>query len=78
MFNTFGNDIVNSNTLEMRRNDFIKFNDQVYQIKYMYLNSKVRVDKTQELKDLLGCDIVLRHNDYLFYCVLVPEAEVVE
>jgi hypothetical protein len=62
----------------MRRNDFINFNGSVYQIKYMYLSSKVRVDKTQELKDLLGCDIVLKHNDYLFYCVLVPELEVVE
>jgi hypothetical protein len=64
--------------MEMRKNDFIRFNDNLYIIKYMYLNSKVRVDKTQELKDLLGCDIVLRHNDYLFYCDLIPEAEIVE
>jgi hypothetical protein len=78
LLNTFGINFVNSNTLEMKRNEFIKFNDNLYLIKYIYLVSKIRPDKTQELKDLLRCDIVLRNGDYYYYCTLVPEAEIVE
>ena len=69
--------IVNSNVLEMIRNEFIKFNDNLYLIKEKYHEEKIRIDKVQDLRELLGCDIVLKNNNILYYCDIVPEAEIV-
>jgi hypothetical protein len=62
----------------MRRNDLVKFNDNLYFVKWIYPTYAIRVDKTQELKELLECDIVLRHQEKFLYCELIPEAEIVE
>ena len=62
----------------MIRNEFIRYNDNLYLLVAKYPEGKVRVDKTQELKDILKCDIVLKQNGWLFYCEQIPEAEIVE
>ena len=69
--------IINSNFLEMIRQELIRFNDNLYIVKHKYPQDKVRVDKTQELKDLLKCDIVLKNNGWLFYCEIIPEVETI-
>jgi len=38
---------------------------------------KIRIDKVQELRELLKRDIVLKNNNILYYCNIVSEAEVV-
>jgi hypothetical protein len=61
----------------MIRNEFVKFNDNLYLIIQKYPEDKVRIDKVQELRQLFGCDIVLKNNNILYYCNLIPEAEIV-
>ena len=56
----------------------VKFNDNLYFQKRKYMEDSVKQDKIQDLKELLGCDIVLRKDGYLLYCELIPEAEIVE
>ncbi len=69
--------IVNSNFLEMIRQELIRFNDNLYILKAKYPQERVRIDKTQELKELLECDVVLKQNGWLFYCEQIQEAEIV-
>ena len=61
----------------MIKNEFVKFNDNLYLIIQKYHEDKVRIDKVQELKDVLGCDIVLKNNNVLYYCNLIPELEII-
>lgn len=68
--------IINSNILEMIRQELVRFNDELYLLKAKYPQEKIRVDKTQELKDLLKCDIVLKQNGWLFCCEKIEELEV--
>jgi len=41
----------------MIRQELIRFNDNLYLLKAKYPQDRVRIDKTQELKDLLKCDV---------------------
>ena len=77
MYDTCYNYIVNSNFLEMIRNEFIKFNDNLYILKAKYPQERVRLDKIQELRELLECDVVLKQNGWLFYCEQIQEVEIV-
>jgi hypothetical protein len=61
----------------MIRTEMVKFNDNLYIVKRKFSEETVRVDKVQELRQLLECDIVLKQNGWLFYCELIPEAELV-
>ena len=62
----------------MIRNEIIRFNDNLYLLKAKYSAESVRIDKVQELRELLKCDIVLKQNGFLFYCEQIEEAEIVE
>ena len=68
----------NSNILEMIRQELVRFNDNLYLLKAKYPQERVRIDKTQELKELLKCDVVLKQNGWLFYCEQISEAEIIE
>lgn len=57
--------------------EFIKFNDGLYILKRKFQELSVKPDKIQELKSLLGCDIVLRKDGWLLYCEQIQEAELV-
>jgi hypothetical protein len=61
----------------MIRQELIRFNDNLYLLKAKYPQERVRIDKTQELKDLLKCDVVLKQNGWLFYCEQIAEAEII-
>jgi len=61
----------------MIRNEFIKFNDSLYLIMEKFHEEKIRIDKVQELRELLKRDIVLKNNNILYYCNIVSEAEIV-
>ena len=69
---------INSNFLEMIRQEIIRFNDNLYLLKAKYPQDRVRVDKVQELRELLECDIVLKNNGWLFYGELIPDVEIIE
>jgi len=57
--------------------EFIRFNDGLYILKRKFQELSVKSDKIQELKSLLGCDIVLRKDGWLLYCEQIAEAEIV-
>lgn len=61
----------------MIRQEIIKFNDNLYIVNRKFSEGVVRIDKVQQLRELLECDIVLKQNGWLFYCKLIPEAEVI-
>ncbi|CAB4143745.1 hypothetical protein UFOVP449_265 [uncultured Caudovirales phage] len=62
----------------MIRQEIIRFNDMLYTVKRKFSDQSVRIDKVQELRELLECDIVLKQNGWLFYCQQIAEAEVIE
>jgi hypothetical protein len=57
--------------------ELIRFNDGLYILKRKFQELSVKSDKVQELKSLLGCDIVLRKDGWLLYCEQIAEAEIV-
>ena len=61
----------------MKRKEFIRYNDKLYLIIEIYSEQRVKSDKIQELRELLGCDIVLRKDGLLLYCEQIAEAEVI-
>lgn len=63
--------------MEMKRKEFIRYNDKLYLIVEIYPEQKVKSDKIQQLRELLECDIVLRKDGLLLYCEQIQEAEVV-
>jgi hypothetical protein len=62
----------------MINHQLLNYNGNLYFLKRRYVELSVKPEKIHELKDLLQCDIVLRKDGYLLYCVLIPEAEIVE
>lgn len=61
----------------MKRKEFIRHNDNLYLIIEIHPEQKVKPGKTQELRELLGCDIVLRKDGLLLFCEKIQEAEVI-
>ena len=78
MYVIIGINFINSNFLEMIRQELIRFNDNLYLLKAKYPQERIRIDKIQELRELLKCDVVLKQNGWLFYAEQIPEAEIVE
>ena len=70
-------DFRNTIILEMKRKEFIRHNDNLYLIIEIYTEQRVKPGKTQELRELLGCDIVLRKDGLLLFCEKIQEAEVI-
>jgi hypothetical protein len=70
-------DFRNTNILEMKRKEFIRHNDNLYLIIEIYSEQRVKPGKTQELRELLECDIVLRKDGLLLFCEKIQEAEVI-
>ena len=62
----------------MIRHEMVKFNDNLYFVVRKYPEDIIKTDKIQELRELIGADIVLRQNGWLFYCEQIPEAEIIE
>ena len=57
--------------------EIIPYNDVLYMVEKRYKEATVKENMTNELKEFLGCDLVLRKNGYLFFCTIIKEAEII-
>jgi len=62
----------------MINHQLVNYNGNLYFLKRHFNELLVKPDKIQELRELLKCDIVLRKDDRLWFCELIPEAEIIE
>jgi hypothetical protein len=58
--------------------EFIRYNDKLYDIKRKYPEARVRADKIDDLRQALSCDITLKKEGNLYFCVQIQEAEIVQ
>lgn len=71
-------DSVNTNILEMINHNLVNYNGNLYFIKRRFNELAIKPDKIQELRELIDCQIVLKKDGYLWFCELIPEAEIIE
>jgi hypothetical protein len=57
--------------------EWIRHDDKLFIVERKWPADRIRLDKIQDLREALGCDIVLKNNDWLFYCKRIEEAEIV-
>ena len=62
----------------MINHQLVNYNGTLYFLKRNFNELLVKPDKIQELRELLKCDIVLRKDNFLWFCELIPEAEIIE
>jgi hypothetical protein len=62
----------------MINHQLVNYNGTLYFLKRNFNELLVKPDKIQELRELLKCDIVLRKDGRLWFCELIPEAEIIE
>ena len=60
------------------KREFIRFKDDLYDIVRKYAETKVKVDKIDDLRQSLTCDITLKKDGLLFFCRKIEEAQIVE
>lgn len=58
--------------------EFIKYQENLYDIFRKYSESKVKPDKIDDLRQHLSCDITLKKDGVLFFCKKIQDAEIVE
>ena len=54
--------------------NFVRFNDLILEILYQF--SEATVKNTEGLKTHLQMDMVLRKDGILYFCKIIPEAEI--
>ena len=54
--------------------NFVRFNDLILEILYQF--SEATVKNTEGLKAHLQMDMVLRKDGILYFCKIIPEAEI--
>jgi len=54
---------------------FIRFEDRLVEV--LKVLPGVRIKSVEGIKDLLKCDTVLRKGDFMYFCVSVDEAQIV-
>jgi len=57
------------------KRDFIRFEDRLVEV--LKVLPGVRIKSVEGIKDLLKCDTVLRKGDFMYFCVSVDEAQIV-
>lgn len=57
--------------------EFIRFNDNLYEVIKRYPENKVKTDRIDELRQIFYCDVTLKKDGSLFFCKIVQEAELV-
>ena len=57
------------------KKEFIRFEDRLVEVKKVLPG--VRIKNVNGLKELLECDTVLRKGDFMYFCVSIQEAEIV-
>lgn len=58
--------------------EFIRYQDKLYDIKRKYAETKIKPDKIDDMRQLLGCDITLKKEGMLYFCCQIQDAEIVE
>jgi len=58
--------------------EFIRFKDDLYDVIRKYSETKVKPDRTDDLRQALSCDITLRKDGFLFFCRKIEDAQIVE
>lgn len=61
----------------MRRGELINYNGSLYIVKRVFNEDAIKADKTNELRELLMCDITLKSQGKLLFCEKINEAEIV-
>lgn len=59
----------------MRRGDLINFNNNLYQVKRIFNQNLLGQEYLNDLREYYMCDITLKSNGQLLFCVLIPEIE---
>ena len=59
----------------MRRGDLINFNNNLYQVKRIFNQNLLGQEYLYDLREYYMCDITLKSNGQLLFCVLIPEIE---
>ena len=59
----------------MRRGDLINFNSNLYQVKRIFNQNALGQEYLNELREYYMCNITLKSNGQLLFCVLIPEIE---
>ena len=57
------------------KRDFIRFEDRLVEV--LKVLPGVRIKSVEGIKDLLKWDTVLRKGDFMYFCVTVDEAQIV-
>lgn len=57
--------------------EFIRFNDNLYEVIKRYSENRVKPDKIDELRQIFYCDATLKKDGSLFFCKIIQEAELV-
>jgi hypothetical protein len=60
------------------RREFIRYQDNMYDVIRKYTESKVKSDKTDDLRQHLSCDVTLRRDGMLYFCRKIEEAQIIE
>jgi hypothetical protein len=62
----------------MINHQLVNYNGNLYFLKRHFNELLIKPDRIQDLRELLKCDIVLRKDNHLWFCELIPEAEIIE
>jgi hypothetical protein len=59
----------------LKRN-FIRFNDNLLEVIRYF--RKYRINDIEAVKQYYNCTVVLQKNGFMYFCIEIPEAEVIE
>ena len=62
----------------MINHQLVNYNGTLYFLKRHFNELLIKPDRIQELRELLKCDIVLKKDGRLWFCEMIPEAEIIE
>lgn len=58
--------------------ELINFNANLYILYRKIKETRLVPDKINELKEIWSCEAALRNNGFIYFCRLIPDAELVE
>lgn len=58
------------------KREFIRFEDRLVEVIKKYPTDRCK--NVDGIKEILGCDTVLRKNETMYFCISVAEAEYIE
>lgn len=58
------------------KREFIHFEDRLVEVKKVLPGARIK--NVNGIKELYDCDTVLKKGDFMFFCITVTEAEIIE